>query len=288
MPARSNLFQRLVLEIHRSFGVGWDVQESRSLTDAITGEPREVDIVAEGKIHGYGVIVSVEVCDRGRVADVTWVEGLAKKHESLPTDKLVLWSASGLSNPAAKKAAALKIAVVTPEDEAPWASLAKRMRGSVVHLVKSNLTSVVDVRLSNGELVRWDAPPETLLAAQDGLRCCSIAKLQWMASQNEVFANAMLDNAPDGLGQFFAEFIPPEPCTVTNHEGVIGEVVRVLIDIKTRGQRSPLEVRSALHNEVVTTLAEAQILGGVFQFLAHESQHGKTMKVATHTLRRDS
>ncbi len=86
MPARSNLFQRLVLEIH--LGDGWDVRESRSLTDALTGEPREVDIVAEGVVHGYRIIMSVEVCDRGRVADVTWVEGLAKKHESLPTDKL--------------------------------------------------------------------------------------------------------------------------------------------------------------------------------------------------------
>ncbi len=76
MPARSNLYQRLVFEIHRGLGDGWDVRESRPLTDSITGESREVDIVAEGKVHSYGIVMSVEVCDRHRVADVTWVERL--------------------------------------------------------------------------------------------------------------------------------------------------------------------------------------------------------------------
>jgi hypothetical protein len=288
MPARSNLFQRLVLEIHRGFGDGWDVQESRPLTDAITGEPREVDIVAEGKVHGYGIIMSVEVCDRGRVADVTWVEGLAKKHEDLPTDKLVLWSASGLTDPAARKAAVLKIAVVTPADEAPWATLAKRVRNSIVQLVLSNLTSVVDVRLPDGTLTRWDAPPETVLTTRDGTRCCSIARLQQMTKEHEMFGKVMLDNAPDGQGQFHAVFDPPEPCIVSGPDGLVGEVLRVLIDIKTKGQHSPLEVRSALHNDEVTTLAEAPMLGGLFRLVVHEPQNGETSSTATHTPQRDS
>ena len=128
MPARSNLFQRLVLEIHRGLGEGWNVQESCPLTDVITKNSREVDIVAEGEIHGYSICLSVEVCDRSRAADVTWVEGLAKKHESLPTDKLVLWSASGFTDAAKTKAAALKIEIVAPACDAPWAAIAKRMQ----------------------------------------------------------------------------------------------------------------------------------------------------------------
>ena len=47
MPARTSIFQRLVLEIHRDIGPGWRVAESRLLTDTVTGEPREVDIVGE-------------------------------------------------------------------------------------------------------------------------------------------------------------------------------------------------------------------------------------------------
>jgi hypothetical protein len=288
MPSRSNLFQRLVLEIHRGLGEGWDVRESRSLTDALTNEPREVDIVAEGAVHGYQITMSVEVCDRGRVADVTWVEGLAKKHESLPTDKLVLWSASGLTDAAARKAAALKIGVVTPADDAPWAAIAKRMQNSIVQLVLSNLTSVVDVQLPDGTRTRWDTPPETLLTTRDRTRCCSIGRLQSMTKEHAMFGSLMLDNAPDGQGQFHAVFEPPEPCTVTSPDGLVGEVFRVLIDINTQGQHSPLVVRSALYNDEVTTLAEAQMLDGVFRCVVRERQTGRSSATATHMPARDS
>src|SRR5438067_1390435 len=84
MPARSNLFQRLVLEVHRELGPGWAVTESRQLKDAVTGEPREVDIVAEAAVGGYPLLLCIEVRDRGRPADVTWLEALAKKHDHLP------------------------------------------------------------------------------------------------------------------------------------------------------------------------------------------------------------
>jgi hypothetical protein len=283
MPARSNPFQRLVLEIHRGLGEAWDVQESRPLTDAITGEPREVDVVAERTIYGYRIVMSVEVCDRTRVADVTWVEGLAKKHESLPTNKLVLWSASGLTDAAAKKAAALKIDVVTPADDAPWATIAKQLRGAVVKLVLSRLTSIVDVRLPDGTLARWDAPPATVLTTLDGTRSCTIARLQQMTKDHPMFGDLMLDNAPEGAGQFHGQFDPPEPCTVTGPGGVVAEVIRIFIDIKTRGQHSPLEVRSALYNNEVTALAEAEMLDGVYRFVARETASGQTSASATHT-----
>ena len=287
MPARSNLYQRLVFESHRGLGDGWDVHESRALTDSITGEPREVDLVAEGKVHGYAIVMSVEVCDRHRVADVTWVEGLAKKHEHLRTDKLVLWSASGLSGPAEKKADALNIAVVTPEDEAPWATIAKRMQNSIIQLVLSHLASVVDVRMPDGTLTRWNAPPEMLLTTLDGTRCCSIARFQQMTKDHEMFGDVMLDNAPDGLGQFHAVFEPPEPCTVLSPDGIAGEVVRVLIDIKTQGEHSSVDVRSALHNNDVVTLAEASMLDGVFSLVVREAQNGETSIHGTHAPRRD-
>src|SRR5207237_3998359 len=100
-------------------------------------------------------------------------------------------------------------------------------------------TSVVDVRLPDGALTRWDAPPQTVLTTKDGTRCCSIARLQEMTKDHAVFGSLMLDNAPNGQGQFHAVFPPPEPCTMTDPNGLVGEVLRVLIDIKTRSQLSP-------------------------------------------------
>lgn len=210
------------------------------------------------------------------------------KHKSLPTDKLVLWSASGLTAAAARKASALKIAVVTPADDVPWAAIARQTQNSIVQLVLSNLTSVVDVQLPDGTRARWDAPPQTLLTTMDGTRCCSIGGLQQMTKEHDMFANLMMDNAPDGEGQFHAVFEPPEPCTVTGPDGVVGEVLRVLIDIKTQGQHSPLEVRSALHNGEVTTLAEARMLSGAFRCVIREPQNGQPSLAATHSPGRQS
>ncbi len=73
MPVRSNIFQRLVAAIHSELGPGWRVTESRLLEDSRTGEQREVDVVTEASIGGYPMIISVELRDRGRRADVTWV-----------------------------------------------------------------------------------------------------------------------------------------------------------------------------------------------------------------------
>jgi hypothetical protein len=282
MPVRSNQFQRLVLEVHRGLGEGWEVQESRQLTDAVTGEPREVDIVAEREIHGYRIIISVEVCDRNRVADVIWVESLAKKHENLPTNMLALWSASGFTHAALKKAVALKLVVITPTDEAPWAAIAKKIRKSTVQLVRADLTTVVDVKLPDGSLARWSANPEMLLTDSDG-RQCPLAQIQEFLKDNDQFRNVMLDNAPVGSGDFHAVFEPPRQYTVAGPTGVIGKVIRVLIGIRTNAQRSALEVRSALYNNQVTTLAETPWLGGIFRLVIREPKDGQPSSVATHS-----
>lgn len=70
-PVRSNIFQRLVAELHRDLSPGWHICESRELEDFVTGAPREVDVVIEGVIAGYPTLLCIEVRDRGRPADVS-------------------------------------------------------------------------------------------------------------------------------------------------------------------------------------------------------------------------
>lgn len=96
---------------------------------------------------------------------------------------------------------------------------------------------------------------------------------------------SVLIDAPDGLGQFHAVFTPPEPCTVTGPGGLVGEVIRVLIDINTEGHHSQLAARSAFHNDEVTTLAEAEILGGEFRLVAREPLTGQPSISAAHSRR---
>ena len=116
MPKRSNKFQHLVTLIERLFAdSNARVTESKELIDKITGKPREVDIVIEHNDGVRDLVVCVE-CRGGyasRPATVEWVERMREKHNSFPTDKLVLVSKSGFTASAKKKAEWLNISALS-------------------------------------------------------------------------------------------------------------------------------------------------------------------------------
>src|SRR5258708_39694198 len=118
MPKRSNDFQKLIYLIHHQLSPEAKVTESKFLHDKAANIDREVDIVIETKMAEYSIIVSIECQGRGRVANVEWVEQMAAKHATLPTNKLVLFSQSGFTPTAQTKAQALGIETMTLNDAA--------------------------------------------------------------------------------------------------------------------------------------------------------------------------
>lgn len=100
MPKRTNVFQKLVFLVKKHVAVGATVTESKLLRDNITGAEREVDVCIESVVAGHQVTVSIECRDRGRKADVQWVEEMKAKHERFPTNALVLISRSGFTKEA--------------------------------------------------------------------------------------------------------------------------------------------------------------------------------------------
>jgi hypothetical protein len=116
MPKRSNEFQRLVFLIKKQMAGTATVTESKPLVDRHTGTEREVDICIETMVGGHDLVISIECQDRGRTADVSWVEQLKAKHERLPTNALVLVSRSGLTTEALEVAKLSGIEALTFED----------------------------------------------------------------------------------------------------------------------------------------------------------------------------
>jgi hypothetical protein len=117
VPKRTNTFQQAVRIIHEHLAEeGATVEESDMLIDSMTGEEREVDVTLTRTVATYSVVVSVEASASKRPAEVGWVEQLLKKHESLPTSKLILVSEAGFSEAARKKAIASKAVPLAPED----------------------------------------------------------------------------------------------------------------------------------------------------------------------------
>ncbi len=110
MGKQSNEFQKVIHLIHRQLAGTASVTESKYLRNRVTGEEREVDVAIESIAAGASLIVSVECVDyRGRKngkgrAGSQWVEMMHGKHGSLQTNKLILVSAAGFTNPALQTA----------------------------------------------------------------------------------------------------------------------------------------------------------------------------------------
>src|SRR4029450_245401 len=95
MPQRSTTKQRVIVLLRELLTTeGFTVTESKLLPDQRTGQPREGDVVMEGKLNDVDLRICFEGVDHKRKATGPWVEGQLKQHEHRGTNKLYLvwWS----------------------------------------------------------------------------------------------------------------------------------------------------------------------------------------------------
>lgn len=170
MPPRSNAFQRLVTLLSAALADHAVVTESAMLTDRVTREEREVDILISVSTASYQMNICIEVVSWGRVADTPWIEKMMAKHADLPTDKLVLVSESGFSKPATIKAAHNRIETLTIEDasNADW-SFIKDLENTG-HFSVTTMDYEINAlcRLTDGTTELIDVPKNACLNEQVG------------------------------------------------------------------------------------------------------------------------
>jgi len=116
VPKRTNFFQEVVEILHRHLAGDASVEPSAMLPSGKTGALREVDVVIRTTVASHEVLVGVEAIDRSRPADRGWVDQMVGKHADLPTDKLVLVSASGFTADARAAAVAANAIPLAPKD----------------------------------------------------------------------------------------------------------------------------------------------------------------------------
>jgi hypothetical protein len=274
MPPRTNSFQRLVAIVHAHLTPTWSVTESRMLMDSVTKSMREVDIVAESTVTGYPLVISVECRDHARSADVRWVEEMATKHAHLATSKLVLWSASGFSKAAERKAAALKIETVSQRDalRTDWQNLAQQLVNGSVRYLSPRFESAVDIVTPDGIEERIPAQAQLALQPIHTLGHVTLeALLHHMRSLPDL-ATVLLDHAPVGSGTFHMVYEPPAPCDLLDGEIRLGRVTRVLAEIRSDVQVGALKSRSVHHREELFTLARAELSQGDFELRVVETR----------------
>ncbi len=283
MPKRTNAFQELVAIIHSRLGSGWFVTESMFLRDGITGEPREVDVVAKATAAGYDLHISVECRDHGRPADVTWIEGMAKKHESLATSKLALWSRSGFTKAAVAKAAALKIETVSQATatDADWATLARSLIGGHVQLVIPKFSPFIDVETPGNEPVRLKEVATSLIYDAHGNAIQSLPSILEFIANSAEFGTMLLDHAPTGSGDFYVEVRPPVPWFAETPDGYRASILRVGVGVSTFVEKLALDTASATVDGKVATLASANAASGRFKIYVEEARDGSKLLKTT-------
>jgi hypothetical protein len=114
MPKRTRDFQKLIRMLTQLLGDDAVVEESKMLTDLVSGEPGKVDIYAEGTFAGHTVNIGIECRDHQRKQGVRWVEQMRAKHERLPTNLLILVSSSGFTGSAIVQANSYGIKTIAP------------------------------------------------------------------------------------------------------------------------------------------------------------------------------
>jgi hypothetical protein len=175
--------------LHDKLNDQWDVHESEMLRHRLTGEEREVDIVLKYKLGPHDIIVSIECRDTRRPASSTWVEAMAKKHEFLPTSKLVLWSARGFFKPAVITAEKLGIEIVSQNESiaAEWATFSKLFNKPLLKVVHSSFSFFIDAIDLDGRKIRLDPPYNYLFKVKDADSYFTILQLrQQIMSLQEV------------------------------------------------------------------------------------------------------
>ncbi|MBX7062829.1 MAG: restriction endonuclease [Pyrinomonadaceae bacterium] len=94
-------FEQLVARIERdSRPFGWEVRSPDRIRSKITGRLREVDASIRIQSESGEKLVLVECRERSSKQDVTWIEQLATKKESLGAEELIAVSSRGFTNDA--------------------------------------------------------------------------------------------------------------------------------------------------------------------------------------------
>jgi len=282
MPKRTNIFQRLVKLLHDRLDANWVVNESEMLIHRLTGEEREVDIVLKYKLGTYDVIVSIECTDNKRPASSTWVESMAKKHEFLPTSKLILWSASGFYKPAIATAEKFGIETVSQNDniDVEWGVLSKIFKDGLLKVVHSSFSFFIDVVDTNGKKTRLEGPHNYIFRFNNGESFFTIMHLREYVMSLQEIGTVLLDHATNEENAFWIKYEPSFECQVQKENGDWVDPFRIGFGIKTSVEETKTESRTVKYKNTVATLAVGKLKSGSLELFIEEKL-GETPKVSS-------
>lgn len=233
MPKRSNQFQRIVHAIVSKLAPSpATIRSCVELPERDSGTLREVDTVIEIGAGLSMVRVAVECRERGRRADVQWIDELIGKYSRLPIDRIVAVSSSGFSRAAHAKASSHNIDLVTPKQVAStnwperFAQPRRRLQGWWCRFNPKRLIGV-----GTEGLVFDFLPDDIVFEGKDDVRKTHTAV--------EFFRNLL-----DDIDKALKEKLDPEIVQLAIREGKAEVLCGMTVDdivVGHRGKESPLK-----------------------------------------------
>ncbi len=95
------------------------IKSPEKVKDADTGTEREVDVGVRIERETGSIFIAVECRDRGEVQDITWIEQLITKKQSIQADLVIAVTSSAFTGPARTKASIHGVQLRTVEEFDP-------------------------------------------------------------------------------------------------------------------------------------------------------------------------
>lgn len=270
VPPRSNLHQAVVYYIKKHLAPpDAEVTESKMLVDLDSGEEREVDVVVEGRVGDDPIVVSVEVQARGRRAGSPWVDEMISKHSRMPTNRLVLVSWSGFTEPARRKVDQQggRVVALTPEVEP---------NATVPPLFYQEVTTTQErasLLIENGGARSWvsDVPINAILYGEPAMEAvCTLALLvNWFLNARagkELTKQAYDHPDPDSLTHFSFEqtdldALGIEICAHRGDTGEFHQVIGFSVSGPVTLRQQPVTFRPMRLGDTLFAMTEIQMGG---------------------------
>ena len=239
MPRRSNSFQKLMLLLnHCAAGPSVTVSESKEMVDKATDTLREVDIVLTSHVGAIPVVVSIEVTDSGRAADITWVEQQIQKHGSLDTNKLVLVSRSGFTRSAMAKAKSCNVDALTIDEarEVDWPQAIQLLGDGFFELVQFNFECLAVVGL---EAVPRPIPLRTIVSLPYRDEPTDIGAMVRFFLEEPTIKKCLDEQLRNSDNREFTLHYTPQPGTsIKGQNG--GAVRKLIVILKAELRKTPV------------------------------------------------
>lgn len=166
-------------------------------------------------------------------------------------------------------------------DKIPWAEMARSLVKGYIWHVAPKYSPFVDANMPDGSVKRFDSIEDWVFFDEGGAQICTVSQLQAVIAKSTELGSVLLDNAPDGGGDFWVQWVPPVDWFVMTPGGKACRAARIGFGIRTDTERAEARTKSALSEGKVVTLMAAAMRSGDMEVVVQEGEdHSPRVKAA--------